>query len=226
MRKNICKYVLFVCCLGCTCLAMGQELSKKNQDLISQNIIAYRFRYGQNWDLKLQNNQVLEKNAMFFKDLWPNEKDKLYLEVENIKINYPNDKFHFFHVKLRSLTFPSDTLRDEYHFIFLSGHDYIVGVNKLNDIPIFVSGDFFLSPYSSDFKLDKNLPESFYNYLYIRYFNLQITNISFYKRKNKHIFFYAYFNLQNIDRKIIISVNEDNFNDTKYRFKDKFSVTM
>ena len=220
------RYILFVCCFCFSHMANGQELSEKNRNLISQNLIAYRFRYGQNWELKLQNKQVLTKNTMFFRDLWTNEKTSLYFEVQNVKINYPNNKYHFFHIVLRNFIFPEDTLRDEYHFLFLSGQDYLVGINNITDAPIFLSGNFFLSPYASDFQLEKSKPESFYEYLYIRYFNMSITHIKFYKIKNKHILYYANFNLQNEDRTIIISVNEDNYNDVKYKFKDKFKITM
>lgn len=220
------KCILFVCCFCFSYIANGQELSEKNRALISENIIAYRFRYGQNWELKLLNKQVLTKNTMFFRDLWTSEKTALHIEVSNVKIDYPNNKFHFFYIVLRNLSFPDDTLRDQYHFLFLSGQDYLVGINNITDTPIFLSGDFFLSSYASDFQLDKSKPKSFYDYLYIRYFNMSITNIKFYKIKNKHILFYADFNLQNENRRIIISVNEDNYDEVEYKFKDKFKITM
>lgn len=220
------RNILFVYCLCFSYLANGQELSEKNRNLISQNLIAYRFRYGQNWELKLQNKQVLAKNAMFFRDLWTNEKTSLFFEVQNVKVNYPNKKYRFFHIVLRNILFPEDTLRDEYHFLFLSGQDYLVGINNITDAPIFLSGNFFLSPYASDFQLEKSKPESFYDYLNLRYFNMSITHIKFYKIERKHILFYAYFNVQNVVRTIIILVNEDDYNDVEYIFKDKFKITM
>jgi hypothetical protein len=55
---------------------------------------------------------------------------------------------------------------------------------------------------------------------------MSITHIKFYKAENKHILFYANFKLQNENRIIIISVNEDNYDDVEYKFKDKFKITM
>src|SRR5262249_16042327 len=161
----------------CNLASQAQGLSTKNRALISQNILAYRFRYGQNWELKLQNDRVLKHDYMFFKDLWTSEKDTLYYDVEKANISYPNSQLHLFHIQLSGLIFPTDSLRHGFQFIFFYGQNYLVGVDNATDKLVFLSGDFFLSDYASDFQLDVGKPVSFYNYLYLRYFNMSLHGI-------------------------------------------------
>ncbi len=201
-------------------LAKSQEIDEEQKSLVIRNIMSYHFRYAQQFELNLLNDNVFEGSSPFFERMWPSTLNTLELEVENSSIHYPSNKYRVYHIIKRGFTFSKDSTTTTYTNISLSfDRDYFVAINIENRRVKFISGNFFLSPIASDFPLDVTKPESFFNFLKIRYLNLGVADLKYHGQHNENLIYHAYSKLAKA--KIVLTVDESNFDNTQWKFSSK-----
>ena len=187
--------------------SFGQSLDEMDLTLIKNNILSYRIkylaeiyksqRYGMNhecllpqygWDLRLDYSLV--------KEGYKNFKGYAVFEIDNP--NYSYIKF------IDNVNF----IIDSSGCGFVENSDRIIVGKKDKEI-IFISGMIFKSHIASFFDLSIKNPETFYNFISIKFVNYNFQNIRYKKQTRKKIFFEC--NTTYSNKKILIKIDKIDF---------------
>jgi hypothetical protein len=217
---KICRFIFLLIGLLFFCFIIkAQGLNDRQKKLVIRNIISYHFRYAINYDLGLSANNVLKGEKYFFNEFWPDEKNRLEIDVESPVLTYPIPHYQLYRI-INKFKFYSDSLihfRNMHSFHF--DENYLIAVDSNTGTIKFLSGNFFLSPIASDFNLIKNSPASFLEYLKIRFFNIKPINIKFIKKKGGAMLFSAHSSI--VDQEVILLIDEKDFENTSLRYLKK-----
>jgi len=203
--------------------SFGQTVDKELIEIIGKNIISYHIRYSLNHDLGLKYNAILNNERYFFTRMMPDCNYNLSIKVYDSKFNYPDSTYKIFEFVKIGFQMQSDSTGNSWSTnSFLADDNYLAAINPLTKKIKFLSGNFFISPFSSDFRLNEKVPLSFISYLKIRSNHWQPENISFLKSNRKKLCFIAISKLFN--KEILISVNRNDFNEIDINFRGKHII--
>ena len=174
-------------------ICFSQETLKDSTKIqfIKANIFAYNISHPQ------YNSAECYNSAYLYSEF---KKSRNY-KIEKSNVIYPKGNIELYSVEDTQ----SYTFSDGVPFSFLISTRKLIGINKLNDGLLFISGSFYKTQIAEDFELNSSIPESFIEFLKLKLYNYNIEQIKFIKEKKDFLYFRAYSNVLNVD--ILIKVN-------------------
>ncbi|OFX60747.1 MAG: hypothetical protein A2046_07875 [Bacteroidetes bacterium GWA2_30_7] len=157
---------------------------------VAKNIFIYRLKTSPIVENDLSDKYLKPYNS--FLNVLPDFGYKLDLQIKQSKLLYPDTSFILYSIYKKYDRYFNDSIIIDKDFPYFNNDCYfLVAINSNNDLK-FISGNFFLNSIYKDFKLDVNVPESYYNYIKLKTFNLQTDKILFVKTNKKQLIFVAY----------------------------------
>lgn len=207
--------ILLFSLLSISSLSFGQNLDENNIDKIKRNILSYRIFY-----LSKKTDSEYEFNHDC---LLPSLNSNLKIEIERDTIIFPNNKdYHFYRVFNSNYTysqidFEEKTTKNNFTCGDIPfSRKFLVAV-KDKEI-LFVSGMFFKDPISSFYKLDKENPTSFIDYLNLKLFNYTVNGIKFKKIKQNRIIFEGF--IENKVNTVTIEIDLKNYDNVSIYYNN------
>ncbi len=189
----------------------AQMLDSISETKIVHNILSFHYRFSLSYDLQLDGNDLLQSDEkLFFMDLWPTIGNKLKIRIEKSSISYPIKDYLIYSVYKKGFQMGNDSI-SSYRLLtsLLADEYYLIAHNMVSGKLKFLSGNFFKSTIASDFELDIKKPETFYDFLKIKFYNFNVNDIKFNFNKRDKMYFTAYSQLSKIN--IILIVDKRNF---------------
>lgn len=208
MKKNSFLLAFSFCALT---TANAQVLDNQVESVIVKNIVSFHFRYALEYDLNLNSaGMLLSDDKLFFTELWPTKESTLKIEVSETNLTYPNLNYKIYSILKKGFRIGNDSISTFRVLSSLAADDcYLVAYYKEKSKIKFLSGNFFKSLISGDFDLTIQRPESFYDYLKIRFYNFRCTDIKFKYIKKDKVYFSAY--SQSLKEDVLLMVGKENF---------------
>lgn len=227
--RRINRSIISIIFLSLSMSAFSQEsenISTKIYNLVYKNIIYHEILCSTDFDKSSLENFF--DIARFF----PDSGYYLDLDIQRLDWKFPLSKYAVYKVTKSGWTFTKTVLKnynldnkieDDSSFstqsISISTLDtyttafnedvYLVAYDNKNDNIIFISGDFYTSSISSYFSLDINNPATFIPYLRYKLFNLDMNNVSFFKKKKTKLYFKIEYN--NNENSGYVEIKNNNF---------------
>ncbi|MBC9931326.1 hypothetical protein [Chitinophaga qingshengii] len=190
----------------------SQSIPTHDSSLILHNIISYHIRYAVEADLGASSKDLLAPYGEgIFQKLMPADGQ---LETEIMPYNgetlYPDKTYQLFVIHLPGFktVYPNGRAITNRLHAFRFDEYYLVAYNAKKDSIKYISGNFFKSAITQDFKLDNNAPESFFPYLRLRCHAMKPGNIIFNRRVETGLYFTIYSKDLNIDVEVFIRYDD------------------
>lgn len=158
----------------------------KNLSLIEKNILIYRIYKTNEVGNDLENGALKPYTSLF--NLLPDDGYHLNLSASKSGLSYPDSNYVLFSIYKEADQFTKGNKIVEQEFQpTLFDRFFLIGYDSINNRIKFISGNFFLSKISDDFK---NLPSdsnALIKYIQLREYFLQIDNIIILKKGKKFV---------------------------------------
>jgi hypothetical protein len=195
----------------------AQVLNKSVENAIVKNIVSYHFRYALEFDLNLSSDGILlSDNKMFFTELWPTNENVLKISISESDLYYPKSNYKIYSIFKRGFQIGNDSV-STYRILssFSADDKYLIAYDEESDRIKFLSGNFFKSLISGDFDLALQRPDSFYDYLKIRSYNLECKDIKFKQFKKNEVYFSAY--SESLKENVLLIVGKKDFDSVSFK---------
>lgn len=217
MNKS--KYIILTVIIHLICFDGYNVFSQKNsyevncselKDKIRNNILIYRIKNSELFNDVVDNDILLEKDPAFL-DLLPTGEFKLKLTINKLdSIEYPLKDYDVYNALTWNFAYKNNLIEKQKYTYDQKGQqkqNYLIAYNKKTDNLRFICGELYKSKISIDFNLDDNKPETFINYLQLKLFCQNISNIQFQNRKRGQLIFSGSLEESGIEVKIFVDRN-------------------
>lgn len=194
------------------------EINHSTKNNILKNILVYRIS-----KMKADIKTCSNGSPFNFKKILPSKNQELNVIFKKSNKSYPKKNIVLYEMKtdfsIINYTKYQSSLRkeridiinfresDSFNYDYL----FLIGLNKLTNNVIYISGDFFKNCISSDFTLSIKKPNLFLSFLSLKLFSYEIRDIVFKKKKRNYLLFEGY--SDSFISKVKIKVNRNNFDD-------------
>jgi hypothetical protein len=174
-----------------------------------KNVAAYNIRFASYANNGAIYTPVLNDGNPFYDPFLPDTDWKLQMQIEKIDWEYPIKGFELYKVFMDGFRYTQDSTGNAKRiFSVWTDKYFLIALNKQTEDIKFISGQFFINAISDDFKVDKNNPNSFLEYLKFRIFRYQVKDIKFIKKKGNRYYYNAYSDSLMRSVKIVINLND------------------
>ena len=187
------------------------EIRNYINNIVSKNILVYRIA-----NLSLIEDELykgfLEKTSTFLNcKFFPDYGYRLLMLIDEVSdFQYPDTTFKLYSIRIRNEEYYNEKeniilskdmggIFNKYYLIALQQQEGLSTSisTKFDTVELkytikFISGDFYLNRINNDFDLDPKKPESFFEYIKFKTFDIQTQNIIFLRKKGKQLIFGAY----------------------------------
>ncbi|AXY74124.1 hypothetical protein D3H65_09125 [Paraflavitalea soli] len=177
---------------------------------VYKNIAAHNIRFCSNSYNGAIYKPIFRSNAdAFYEGFLPDHGFRLKMKVEKLNWAYPLPEFTVYKVYLQNYQYINDSNGvEKKHFDIWSDNFFLIGLNQVTKEIKYISGQFFISAISDDFRVSIKDPLSFLEYLKFREYRYQVKDIKFIKKKKKSFFYEGYSNSLGQKIKITMSLND------------------
>ncbi len=184
------KYTVFILLISVNVKAQENVVDTNLYiyDAVYKNIAAYNIRYCSNSFNGVVFDNILDPQLRpFYKWFLPDHGYKLKMTITKIDSIYPISFYHLYKVEIHGFEFIPDNsdLPAFSSYGPITTNLFLLALNETNGYIKFISGSYFHTSCTEDFKVDIKKPETFIKYLQYRSYAVQGTNIRFWKRKRK-----------------------------------------
>ncbi|MFB6454380.1 hypothetical protein ACE38W_03830 [Chitinophaga sp. Hz27] len=195
MKKDV---LLLLCFLLFFLNLEAQTISQKDSINIRNNIIFYHIRNAVPADIPEFGGQIWRDSTYFLFEKMLPINGHLRMEFKPFKGKgiFPLEGFHLTSLYMPQVVDLDSEISYSVRMLgFYSDEDYLIAHNDETGRILYISGNFFKSPIAQYFNLDPNKPESFYNYLMLRCYNVKPDNIHYLKSDEKGLYFSIWSNV-------------------------------
>lgn len=208
------KFFIIVSFFYVTYIYPQKKLDSISKDDIVKNILIYRISK-MNSDI----DTCANGSPLNFAELLPSNNQELNIHFKESNKRYPDNNITLYELET-NFSFINYTKylngqekMDIINFVKSDfsniNYFFLIGINKLTNKIIYISGDLFKNCISEDFDLLVDKPNTFNCFLDLKLYNYQLKNIKYVKRNKKYLFFKAFSETQKTN--IYIKVNIKNF---------------
>jgi hypothetical protein len=194
MKKFLIVFVFLFVATHCFSQDSISNIRQYLHEEVYKNIAAYNIRFcGVNSNGVLFESRLRTGSRKFYDAFFPPMGCQLKLEIDSLGKPYPVSDFILYRVHQNGFEYQGPKNKPGLAYSQPFGReDYLVAVNPLNGDLKFVSGRFFLTDISMDFKLNWHEPASFIPYLELRSFEIGGRKFSLKKQSSKLLVFTFY----------------------------------
>jgi len=196
---------------------------------VYKNIAAYNIRY-----CGIRSNGVMFESRLrtggtkFYDAFFPPPGYHLELEIDSLGKPYPVPGFILYSVHQNRFEYLGPQGQPGLaHSHPVGPNDYLVAVNPRNGELKFISGRYFLTDISEDFKLNWHDPMSFIPYLELRIFEFGCKDFSLKKQSSKQLVFNCYSTVYKSH--CVLTIGSKNYNETTIHIlspENKYNFTQ
>lgn len=173
---------------------------------VYKNIAAFNIKHAQfSLNGAVDNSPFHITTTFFYEAFLPDLGSKMVMDIKELSVAYVDPKYKLYEISLNGMEFQDQ--RSIKRISGVSPGKYYLIAKKENGEMKFISGQFFLSAISDDFKININKPESLIEYLRFKTWCYKINNIKFVKSKGKRFYFSGFAEILNKNVQIILNKN-------------------
>ena len=196
-----------------------KDINRYISNQVYKNIAAYNIRYCSFAFNGVSFKKHFSTNSDFFYNYFLADcGSTMEMKTQKIDLQYPDERFHLYEISTDGFNFSKDTGTVKKGSIGpISTYTYLLALNETNGQIKFISGQYFKSSISQDFKFNITEPNSLIAYIAMRAYVIKPVNITFVKRKNRALIYTAYSEIY--DKKATIKVPTRNTEDITISLK-------
>lgn len=222
MVKQIFNFSLALfLCVQANCQEQVQDVNSYLSNQVYKNIAAYNIRYCSFSFNHIHFNKHFFSNSDFFYNYFLADYGfKMEMKINKIDLPYPIDHFHLYEITTDGFRFLKDSGNIAIGSIGpISTDTYLLALNENNGDIKFISGQYFKSSISQDFKININEPNSLILYITMRAYVIKPLNIVFVKKRHRKLIYTAYSEIYK--KNAVIKVPKKNIEDIVISIKKK-----
>jgi hypothetical protein len=207
MGKNIFVFLLAVLFYAwALCQEPVQDVNSYLSNQVYKNIAAFNIRYCSFAFNHIDVDKYFWSNSDFFYNYFMADYGfKMEMKIKKINLVYPNERFQLYEILTNGFTFLADSGNIARGSIGpISTDIYLLALNETNGDIKFISGQYFKSAISQDFKINTNEPNSLILYITMRAYVIKPQNIAFVKKRHRALIYTAFSEIYN--KKVVIKL--------------------
>ena len=196
--------------LSCICIFGQNEVKNPNSYLsneVYKNIAAYNIRYCSYNFNGINLKKTFYSNSDFFYNYFLADSGfKMKMNITKLDTSYPDPRFHLYKITIEGFNFYQE--KGDYSTSSLGPITtklYLLALNESNGEIKFISGQYFKSAISQDFRVNLKAPQSLIPYIQMRSYLVSPTNIMYVKKRHGELVYSAYSELYKKPIKIVLS---------------------
>ncbi|RFS19407.1 hypothetical protein DVR12_22495 [Chitinophaga silvatica] len=161
---------------------------------VSKNVFVYNIRNASNSFNGAKPEDILEMGTEYYTSLLPDPGYGLIMSIDTMNLEYPIKNFKVYKIFINGFEYEKGQVHSKTNYLFLE-NNFLVAIDTSDNYPgyiKYISGQFYPTRISEDFKIDLNNPSSCLDYLKFRMYIHQVDSIKFERRVKEGLIFTGY----------------------------------